>query len=380
MPTTEPRVLVTGVSGFIASWVAFAALKVGYRVRGTVRSLANESKVRHLRDLCPGSKHKLELVEADLTSDAGWAEAVRGCQYVLHVASPFVVGEPNDPNELIVPAVEGTLRVLRAVAAMETLPRRVVVTSSVAAVSNGHRKVDFTDDDWTVLDDPTEPVSAYPRSKTMAEAAAWKFVAELPAERRFELATVNPSAVLGPMLSSNSCASGEIAVKVLLAQFPALPDVRFAKVSVFDVARAHLLAMTHPQAAGKRFVVSSSPSGIREYGAVIGREFRPLGYRPVSMHAPNFVLHALAFFGDREARGSAPLLGRDERFACANARDILGLRLVEEFDLIKEMTLAMIAHGLAPDRSPGGALTRDYRRPDFDTSAIPAAPLEDLAD
>lgn len=207
MPTTEPRVLVTGVSGFIASWVAYAALDVGYRVRGTVRSLANESKVRHLRDLCPGSKHQLELVEADLTSDAGWAEAVRGCQYVLHVASPFVVGEPNDPNELIVPAVEGTLRVLRAAAAMETLPRRVVVTSSVAAVSNGHRKTDFTDDDWTVLDDPSAPVSAYPRSKTMAEAAAWRFVAELPPERRFELATVNPSAVLGPLLSSNSCAS-----------------------------------------------------------------------------------------------------------------------------------------------------------------------------
>ncbi len=132
-----PLVLVTGISGFIASWVGYAALKVGYRVRGTVRSLANEDKIKHLRDLCPGSTHRIELVEADLTSDKGWDSAVAGCDYILHLASPFPINEPKDPNEVIIPVVEGTLRVLRAAAAQEVgkLPKRIVLTSSVAARS-----------------------------------------------------------------------------------------------------------------------------------------------------------------------------------------------------------------------------------------------------
>lgn len=380
MPTTEPRVLVTGVSGFIASWVAYAALKVGYRVRGTVRSLANESRISHLHDLCPGSKHKLELVEADLTSDAGWAEAVHGCQYIIHVASPFCVKEPDDPNELIIPAVEGTLRVLRAAASQDILPRRVIITSSVAAVSLGHNKAFYSDDDWTVLDNPKIPITTYPRSKTLAESAAWKFVESLPADRRFELAAVNPSAVLGPMLSSNSCYAGETVAKVLLAQYPALPDIRFNKVSVFDVARAHLLAMTHPLAAGKRFVVSASSSGVREYSTVINREFRQHGYKPVTVHSPNFMLQVIASAGDREAKGSVPMLAKEDNFRCENARTILGLTFAEEFDLIKEMTLAVIAHGLVPDKSPNQRLTKSYRCPEFDTSMIPNAVIEDFDD
>ncbi len=132
-----PLVLVTGISGFIASWVGYAALKVGYRVRGTVRSLANEDKIKHLRDLCPGSTHRTALVEADLTSDKGWDSAVAGCDYILQLASPFPINEPKDPNEVIIPVVEGTLRVLRAAAAQEVgkLPKRIVLTSSVAARS-----------------------------------------------------------------------------------------------------------------------------------------------------------------------------------------------------------------------------------------------------
>lgn len=154
MPS-EPLVLVTGVSGFIASWVAYAALDAGYRVRGTVRSLENQTKIAHLRDLCPSSKHKIELVAADLTSDEGWTDAVAGCYYVLHVACPFIVGEPKNPDDLIVPAVEGTLRVLRAVAALENLPKRVVLTSSVASISSGHNKLDFNADDWSDISNPT---------------------------------------------------------------------------------------------------------------------------------------------------------------------------------------------------------------------------------
>ena len=214
-----PLVLVTGISGFIASWVAHGALKLGYRVRGTVRSLKNEDKVKHLRDLCPGSLYKVELVEADLMNEEGWAGAVDGCDYILHVASPFVIDEPKDPNDLILPAINGTLNVLKAASNMKKLPKRVVVTSSSAAVmygTNTEGRV-YTDEDWTVVDDKEHPVNAYTKSKYLAERAAWDFVEKLPADKKFEMCTINPTLVQGPMLSGSQCSSAEIVKQVLQA-------------------------------------------------------------------------------------------------------------------------------------------------------------------
>lgn len=372
MPQT-PLVLVTGASGFIASWVAHTALKVGYRVRGTVRSLANEQKIAHLRDLCPGSRHKIELVEADLTSDAGWDEAVRGCHYILHVASPFVLGEPDDPEALIRPAIDGTIRVLSAASRMSKPPKRVVMTSSSMAITRGRDKTNFTEEDFSDLENPNIPVNAYTRSKTLAERAAWDFVRDLPAHRRFEFAVINPTAVQGPMLSTSGCSSAEVMVNIITGKYPGLPDLRFSTVSVYDVARAHLLAMTHPKAAGKRFIVTAKETGLREYAEVINREFRPHGYRPVSLHLPGFIIRALAFFGDKDAKGSVLFLGHEEHLSTKNTREILGLELKEEFDMVKEMTLAAIVAGLVPDKSPGQRLSKGYVRPPFDTSMIPAA-------
>ena len=209
--------------------MAYAALKLGYRVRGTVRSLANESKVAHLRDLCPGSAHKLELVEADLNSEKGWAEAVKGTTFICHVASPFPLGVPKDKYELITPAVEGTLHVLRAAAAALPRPRRVVVTSSFAAVGYGQQpnkdKPYNENDNWTVVDDPYNPIGAYIESKTRAERAAWDFVQNLPEDERFELATVNPTLVQGPMLSSNGCSSAQVCHDLMMGKIPVLADM-----------------------------------------------------------------------------------------------------------------------------------------------------------
>lgn len=215
--TEAPLVLVTGISGFIASWVAHGALKLGYRVRGTVRSLKNEDKVKHLRDLCPGSTYKVELVEADLMNEESWVGAVEGCDYILHVASPFVIDEPKDPNDLILPAINGTLNVLKAASNMVKPPKRVVVTSSSAAVMSGTNpdgKV-YTDEDWTVIDSKEYPVSAYTKSKYLAERAAWDFVEKLPTEKKFELCTINPTLVQGPMLSGSQCSSAEIVKQVM---------------------------------------------------------------------------------------------------------------------------------------------------------------------
>lgn len=202
-----------------------------------------------MNNLCPEAKYKLELVEADLTSEKGWDEAVKDCQYILHVASPFPLAAPKDKNELIKPAVEGTMHVLRAASRLPTPPKRVVVTSSCVSVMYGHgpETSTFTDETWTNLNHPNYPVGAYGESKTLAERAAWDFVNQLPEDKKFELATINPSLVLGPLLSSTDCSSAEFVSKILLAEYPGLPNIYIDMVSVLDVAKAHLLAMTHPQ-------------------------------------------------------------------------------------------------------------------------------------
>mmetsp|Transcript_23446 Transcript_23446/g.39223 ORF Transcript_23446/g.39223 Transcript_23446/m.39223 type:complete len:239 (-) Transcript_23446:91-807(-) len=216
MSVEAPLVLVTGVSGFIASWVAHGALKLGYRVRGTVRSLSNENKVKHLRDLYPGSKYSIELVEADLMNSESWTKAVEGCDYILHVASPFPLDEPKDPQEVIQPAVEGTLNVLKAASELAKPPKRVIVTSSFYAIGYGvdPRNKVFTDADWTNPENKAYPINSYGKSKVFAERAAWDFVEKLPADKKFELATVNPGLVQGPMLSGSSCSSAEIVTQV----------------------------------------------------------------------------------------------------------------------------------------------------------------------
>src|SRR6185295_4892244 len=172
----------------------------------------------------------LELVEADLTADAGWSEAVAGCTHVQHVASPFPAEVPKHEMDLIRPAVDGTLRVLRACAAAGTV-KRVVLTSSVAAVAFGHADgADYvrTEADWS----EPERCDAYPKSKTLAERAAWDFVASLPPERRFELAVINPGFVLGPFLNADAGTSGEVVRKLLAREMPACPEIGFAPVDV----------------------------------------------------------------------------------------------------------------------------------------------------
>lgn len=246
------RVLVTGGSGYLGSHCIVALLRDGHHVRTTVRSLAKVDEVRALVTKGGQNADALEVVAADLTSDAGWAEAVAGCTRVLHVASPFPMGVPKDANELIVPAREGTLRVLRAAA--EAGVGRVVLTSSFAAIGYGHgpRDTAFTEQDWTDLNGP-RPVAPYPQSKTIAERAAWDFIAAHP---DLELAVVNPVGILGPPLGGDPGTSVAM-VSRLLDGMPGVPNVRMGLVDVRDVADLHVRAMTHPEAAGERFLAVS---------------------------------------------------------------------------------------------------------------------------
>lgn len=251
-------VLITGGSGFLGSHTILQALAAGYRVRTTVRGLAREAGLRDILERAGADTARLQFVAGDLMHDAGWAEAAAGCEYVLHVASPFPPGAPEHEDELIIPAREGTLRVLRAARAAGV--RRVVVTSSFAVVGYGHPPQDeaFTEASWTNL--AGADVTAYIKSKVLAERAAWDLVAR--EGEGMELAVINPTAILGPVLSADFATSVAM-VKGLLDGMPASPRVYFGVVDVRDVAELHLRAMTNPAAAGERFIaVAGEPMSL----------------------------------------------------------------------------------------------------------------------
>ncbi len=317
-PPAETTVLVTGATGFVAGHCVEALLRRGYRVRGTVRSLSNESKVAHLRRFGDG----LELVEADLTGDAGWDRAVEGCTYVLHVASPFPATLPDDESELVTPAVEGTKRVLRACAATRGKVKRVVLTSSVAAVAFGHDdKTDhvFDEDDWSVVD-RCEP---YQKSKTLAERAAWDFVSSLQDDERFELAVINPGFIAGPLMSNCGGTSAEVVKRLMDRDMPACPQLGWSMVDVRDVAEAHVLAMTKPEAAGNRYICGGKHIWMRDIAKILDEEFRDQGYRVPTGHLPYPVLWLAARF-DKTLRMALKSIGKREEVSCGKAERELG--------------------------------------------------------
>lgn len=298
---SDGRVLVTGASGYLGAHVAQQLQAAGFRVRGTTRSLANEAKVAPLRELCPGARHPIELVEAELTNAASWTAAVEGCAYVVHVASPFPKAKPKHEDELVRPAVDGTLNVLRACANTNGKVRRVVVTSSIASVG-GHidgydedeEHPTLTEENWT---DVTK-ASPYPKSKTLAERAAWRFVDELPDAMKFELATICPGFIIGPMLTRTACTSAEVPIRLLNRDMPAVPDLHWAAVDVREVARAHLLALAKPEAAGKRFICVSGDLSMRETADLMAAHFDPLGYNIPTMPLPKWTMWVASFWDE----------------------------------------------------------------------------------
>ena len=277
-----PVVLVTGASGFIATHTIKNLLVEGrYRVRGTVRNSSNEAKVAPLHALVPDAARPLELVDADLTSEEAWKDAVRGCTYVLHIASPFPRDPPKNVEEgLIRPAVEGTLSVLRACAESGTV-KRVVLVSSIAAVSsglNGESGKVYTEDDWSV----EENCFPYELSKYKAERAAWDFVEKLEDSKKFEFITVCPSAVIGPVLTAATTSNTTISAcitDVLANKLPGIADVSMPLVDVRDVADAICSAMEKPGISNKRFILANETLHFNQIAETIAAEFKPQGYK-----------------------------------------------------------------------------------------------------
>ena len=343
----DTLVLVTGASGFIAGHCVRELLEHGYMVRGTVRSLKDPEKTAHLRALAARVGGTLDLVEADLGSDAGWKDAVAGCAYVQHVASPFPAAAPKDEMDLIRPAVDGTKRVLNACAESGTV-KRVVLTSSVAAVASGHapgeRKV-RTEADWS---DPDRS-APYPKSKTLAERAAWALVQTLPPGQRFELAVINPGFVLGPVLNADAGTSNEVIRKLLAREMPACPHIGFAPVDVRDIAIAHCLAMEQPGAAGNRYICAGDHLWIEDMAKVLAAEFNPKGYRVPTGRLPYWLMWIIARF-DRTLRLALDYVDREEAVSCAKAQRELGWSLRPVKESIIDAGHSLIEHGIVPAR------------------------------
>ena len=316
-------VLVTGGSGFIGSWCIVRLLEQGHVVRTTVRNLAREGEVRAmLRNggVADGGGERLAFFAADLEKDAGWADAVAGADYVLHVASPFPAATPKHEDELIIPAREGALRVLRTASAAGV--KRVVLTSSFAAIGYGTPPLGrpFNETDWT---DPNKPgLAAYTKSKTIAERAAWDFVAK--ENGKLELSVVNPVGVFGPVLGPDYSTSIVLVKRFMEGDVPGCPKLWFGAVDVRDVADMHLRCMTDPVAKGERFIaVAGDFMSMVEIAKTLKARMGAAAAKAPTRELPNWVVR-LAALRDPALKLITPELGKRKNATNEKARRMLG--------------------------------------------------------
>jgi dihydroflavonol-4-reductase len=331
-------------------------LERGYRVRCTLRDARKEPAVRSALAPQVDATNRLSFFEADLTADAGWREAIQGATYVLHTASPVPAREPEDEGEVVVPAREGTLRVLRA--ASEARVARVVLTSSAAAIVAGRLDSSrvFTESDWA---DVSQPIPAYDKSKTLAERAAWDLVASLPSDRRFELVALNPVFVLGPSLAGGDPASNEIVAKLIRRQVPGAPRLHVALVDVRDVASAHLLAMTTPAAAGERFLLVSDMAWMQQMAQVLA----DAGYRVPTRAIPDWLFRIASWF-DPTLRLVTRYLGLTIRLSSEKAEQVLGWRGRPMKPMVLDTAASSVARRGAPSlMASSSAIASPARQP-----------------
>ena len=314
-------VLVTGGSGFIGAHAIIQLFAAGHRVRTTVRNLSREADVRAMLKRGgsePGSA--LSFVAADLEKEAGWPEAVAGCDYVLHIASPFPPDIPKDENELIIPAREGALRVLRA--ARDAHVKRVVLTSSFAAVGYGHppQAAPFDETSWTNVDG--DDVRPYVKSKALAERAAWDFMAREGGG--LELAVVNPVGVFGPVLGPDYSTSILIVQRLMAGAVPGCPQIYFGAVDVRDVVDLHIRAMTDPAAKGERFLaVAGDFLSMRDIALILKKRMGAAANRVPTRQLPNWLVR-LAAWRDPAVGQIVPELGKKKNATNEKARRVLG--------------------------------------------------------
>ncbi len=343
---SDTLVLVTGGTGFIAQHCMIALLQAGYSVRTTVRDLAREGEVRsHLKVGGVDAGDRLSFVVADLGADQGWREAAAGCSYVMHGASPTPSGDQVHEEDWIRPAVDGNVRVLRA--ARDAGVKRVVLTSAFGAIGVGHPplKRPFNETDWSDLGNPD--VAPYQKSKTLSEHAAWAFMAE--EGRGMELTAINPVAVLGPVLGADFSHSIRL-VKFLLDGQPACLKINSGFVDVRDVADLHMRAMTHPAAAGERFLAIAGESmWMVELAEVLRSRLGEAASKVPTRVMPNWMAR-LAAKQNSTMRSAVPLLGINLNATAEKARRMLGWSPRSREDAIVATAESLIQLGLVKGR------------------------------
>ncbi len=335
----DTTVLVTGASGFVGLHTVVGLLESGYRVRGTLRSQKRAAPLREALARHTHGGDRFEIVEADLGRDTGWKDAMLGCRFVQHIASPIPATLPKHEDDLIRPAREGALRVLSA--ASQAGVERVVMTSSLVTVVNGHvrdgtRK--FDERDWAVV----EGLNPYEKSKTLAERAAWDFAAE----HSLELTTIAPGLILGPLLTADSPPTSSEAVRKFMAkEFPGVPNLGYATVDVRDVAAAHIAAMTAAGAGGERFCCAGDHTWMAEIVGILNRHFGDRGYKAATRKLPDFVIRAVALF-DKTTRLVVPELGQRQDIDTTKIRERLHWKPRGLEEMVVDMGESLIAHGL----------------------------------
>jgi nucleoside-diphosphate-sugar epimerase len=345
-------VLVTGGSGFIGSHSILQLLAAGHQVRTTVRNLKRAVDVRaRLNEGGAESGDRLSFFAADLEKDAGWPEAVAGCEYVLHVASPLPANVPEHEDELIVPAREGTLRVLRA--SRDAGVKRVVLTSSFAAIGYGYkqRTAPFTETDWTELHGET--VGAYHKSKTLAERAAWDFIANEGGD--LELSVVNPVGVFGPVLGPDYSASILIVQRLMNGALPGCPQLYSGVVDVRDVADLHIRAMTQPAAKGERFLaIAGTFMSMLDIAKVLKARLGGAAKKVPTRQLPNWWVR-IAAMRDPAIRVILPELGKKKKASNEKAKRMLGWSPRSNEESLVAAAESLVRFGLLKDSAKKAA-------------------------
>lgn len=334
------KILVTGATGFIGSQIIVQLLNTGHQVTGTMRDLKRADSMREIYGQHVNDLSRLSFVQLDLMKDDGWDEACEGIEYVVHTASPVPARIPRREKDIIEPAVQGVKRALKS--ASKAGVKRLVMTSSIVAVMYGHEdeKIEFTEKDWSNPNHPKDK-SAYSKSKTFAEKAAWEFI---HADKSgLELTTINPGMVLGPIMESDIGTSALVVKMLLDGAFPGTPKIGWPIVDVRDVAALHIMAMTHPKAAGERFIAANDFMWMNDIAHVLKARTPHLARKVATKDLPNWLMRIMANF-NKEVKSVAFELGKRRKNASKKAFNILGWRPRSNEEAIVATAETLVKH------------------------------------
>ena len=311
------KVLLTGISGYIAMHCAKELLKRDYHINATVRNLDKVEDIKNALSALSLDVNKIQFFQADLLSDDNWEDAMADCEYVMHVASPYPLNQPKDENVLIKPAVEGTERVVSL--AIKNNVKKIVLTSSVVAVSVGHTKKEYSEEDWSFAD---KPIAAYAKSKTLAEKKAWELIKN--ADTDTKLTVINPSGVIGPSLTSEISSTQLIIAGLMNGKIPVNLPIHIGYVDVRDVALAHIKALENPNSDGERIILSNTELWHKDVSKILKEGGYKAPWLTVSVPVAKFLANVVPAL-----KGAKRFLGKDMVKNSTKAEDILGISYID---------------------------------------------------